>query len=529
MGEPIFSLAYTSVRANLIPRVVALWLERAASKSQVEIVLAVDEDDAESLKVAARLVSDWAANNTCGRVHVVINSGPKTCVSGWNTAAAATTGKVIICVADDFVPPKGWDTLLLGLQPADWLDKEHVVHTEDGYVHDIFVLSILTRVRYERYGYVFYPKYLSLFCDTEFGEVATRDGVVIQAMHLLFEHCHPDCHKRQRDTVDTVHASQERWNAGEQLFKFRRMLNFPVDDGPKAVQYTKKELQAEASKSDDFVAYMQVTRDDFCLAEVCIRLYEEGVRQIFWSEPDEYWSAEPIEAEFSRQLDAVAQELAVKVPDLVLRRKVFRVKEFRLPGASRIETETRVRNESLEWVRGYGYHHILVVDGDELWLKGTLPIIKQFALQGHGAISTHMVPSIGLPGYPVDQATDVAVVYIGSTHTFKCCRSPHIRQTIVKVSRIIHFTGTRRTMEETISKHRRGGHYDDPDYDFETWIKDVLPNIKPGFVYKWPNGLEGLHMYVKWQIWPRVRNWRPEELAEIPESLHPFLGPVVNV
>lgn len=517
MTEPTFSLAYTSARAAEIPRVVNLWLKRAQQRAQVEVVIAVDEGNAETLAAAKTVEAPG--------VKVVLNTGAKTCVAGWNTAAAATTGKVIICVADDFNPPPNWDTLLLGLKPDNWIDGEYVVHTEDGYVHDIFVLSILTRKRYERYGYVFYPKYLSLFCDTEFGAVAQRDGVVIEARHLLFEHQHPDCQKRQRDNTDLVHASKERWAAGEQLFNFRRILNFPLDDGPKAIVYTKKEEPAaKVESSDEYVAYMQVTRDDFCLAEVCIRLYEEGVRKIFWSQPDEYWSGEPIEPVFSSQLDEVAQDLKARVPDLVLVRKTFRVKSFRMPGASRIETETLVRNESLDWVRSQGYHHILIVDGDELWLPGTLSIIKKFVQEGHQALSMHMIPSIGLPGYPVDQATDVAVVYIGGNQSFKCCRSPHCRQVIIRLNQVIHFTGTRRTMEETITKHRRGGHYDDPDYDFETWIKDVLPHIKPGFVYKWPNGLEGLHMYKKWQIWPRVRNWRPEERAAIPVSLHSYLG-----
>lgn len=521
MAEPIFSLAYTTVRAAQISRVAELWLSRALNPSTVELVIAVDEGDTASYAAAnsvAERGGGWA------QVKVVVNTGVKTCVAGWNAAAAATTGKVIICVADDFLPPAQWDGLLLTLEPKGWIDGEYVVHTEDGYVHDIFVLSMLTRKRYERYGYVFYPKYQSLFCDTEFGAVAKRDAVVIEAMHLLFEHCHPDCHKRERDDIDMVHASKERWNTGEQLFTFRRMFNFPVDDGPKAVKFEKPAQAKQADPSDEYVVYMQVTRDDFCLAEVCIRLYEEGVRRFFWAEPDEYWSGESIEPLFATQLDEVAQDLKARVPDLLLERKKFHVKSFRLPGASRIETETRVRNDSLEWVRSHGYHHILIVDGDELWLRGTLDIIKQYVAQGHQAISVHMVPAIGLPSYPVDKATDVAVCYIGSDNTFKCCRSPHCPQTIVRVPRVVHFTGTRRTMQETIDKHRRGGHYDDPDYDFELWIKDVLPFIKPGFVYKWPNGIQGLHMYKKWQIWPAVREWRAEELAEMPASIHQYLG-----
>jgi hypothetical protein len=129
-----------------------------------------------------------------------------------------------------------------------------------------------------------------------------------------------------------------------------------------------------------------------------------------------------------------------------------------------------------------------------------------------------MIPVIGVPGYPVDAATDVAVVYVGQDVRFKVCRSPFIQQTVVFRPLIYHFTGTRKGMDETVKKHRRGGHYDDPDYDFEGWIKDKLPNIKPG--------MTDAHMYKPRQIWPRVRAWRLDELAQMPAAVRPFLGDV---
>ena len=524
--KPNFSLAYTSVRAQAIPNVVKLWNDRSKFKD-LEWVIAVDDGDAESA-AAAVACNQAVMDKECRSVTVVVNSGSKDCVTGWNLAASKTTGKVIICVSDDFLPPQDWDALLLALKPEGWTEQEKVVHVNDGYVFDILVLVILTRLRYERYGYVFYPKYQSMFCDTELGSVAYRDGAVIEAMHLMFEHQHPDCHKRVRDTHDLQHASQERWNSGQMLYEFRKKLNYPLDDGPKAAVAVTAAAAAAApapgAKTDEYVVYMQVTQDDFCLEEVCVRMVEEGVKTFFWSEPDEYWSGEPIEPQYLTQLFRVQGRLQDRLGERInIYRRTFHVKSYRLPGDSRIAVETRVRNDSLAWIREQGYHHILIVDGDELWTHGTLELVKKFVEQDNTAISIRMVPAIGLPSYPVEQATDVAVVYIG-LGDFKVCRSPHTRQTIIPLNRVIHFSGTRRTMEETISKHRRGGHYDDPDYDFETWLREVLPNICPDWNYVWPNGTKGYHMYKKWQIWPSVRHWRPEELAEIPVSLHAFLG-----
>jgi hypothetical protein len=363
--------------------------------------------------------------------------------------------------------------------------------------------------------------YLSHNCDTELGEVAYREGAVIEAPQLLFEHMHPDCGKRQRDQIDLLHASQERWNAGEMLFNFRKAANFPLDDGPKALVVFAPSVRGQNLKDSEYVAYMQVTGDDFCLEGVVLRLYAEGIRTVFWAQPDAYWSGEPVPE--SSDLTRISERLHEQYPDLNIIWKKFDVARYSLPGDSRIVVETRVRNDSLAWVRAEGYRHILVVDGDELWKPGTLEQIKAIVATGAVTIGTRMIPAIGLPSYPVEQATDVAVVYIGNGD-FKCCRTPQMPLTLIPLNLVIHFTGTRRTLEETIQKHRRSGHYDDPDYDFETWLREVLPNIKPGFAYTWPNGLRGVHMFLKWQIWPTVRHWYIEEMAQIPAGLHQYLG-----
>ena len=514
-NTPIFSLAYTTVRPKTLPEVIKLWNERSRHKTH-EWVVAVDDGDTASAQAGNDALREAVYSKSASSGRLVVNTGPKNCVAGWNCAAAATQGKVIICVSDDFLPPYNWDELLLGLKPQNWINEEHVIKVADGYVGDIFVLSILTRKRYDRFGYVFYPSYISMFCDTEFGEVATRDGVVIEANHLLFEHLHPDCGKRQRDESDLVHASKERWRAGEMLFNLRKSLNFPQDAGPKAV--STKETRTATNSSNKYVAYLQVTKDDICLFEVCQRLADEGVRDFAFCQPDRYWSGEPVLDSESAAISSVVQKLT----DLghTVHHKLFHVEQHQVPGDSRIEVETRVRNASLDWIRSLGYRHVLVVDGDELWVPGTLDIVKSYVDQGHQVITVGMIPVVGFPGYPVEGATDVAVVYVSHDVKFKCCRSPFIRQSRIPRPLIYHFTGTRRTLEETVLKHRRSGHYDDPEYGFEEWIQNTLPRIAPG--------LKGAHMYKPYQIWPSVRAWRPDELESMPQSVRPYLGTQIS-
>ena len=123
---PTFSLVYTSVRPLEIPRVVKLWNEKAVEPSKLEWVICTDEGDQLCLEAATSVAVSF--NN----VRVVTNTGLKNCTAGWNKAAAVSTGKIIIAVADDFVPPQKWNSLLLSLEPKTWPDEDRVIHVKIG-------------------------------------------------------------------------------------------------------------------------------------------------------------------------------------------------------------------------------------------------------------------------------------------------------------------------------------------------------------------------------------------------------------
>jgi len=495
----------------MIGPILATWVERCANKEAIEIILTVDGPDEGSKAVAADLATKMPMLRWFEQPE-----GPFNCVKGWNLAASKATGKVFVQVTDDMMPPQHWDEELLKLKPEGWIDGEFAVHVEDGYVHDLMVLAIITRKRYERFGYFFYPDYESMFCDTELTTVAYRDKVVINAKHLLFEHMHPDAQKRKRDKVDLVHASKERWVRGETLFNHRRERNFPIDVGPQADKTAKP-------VGYKFCVYTQATRDDFCLLEVGKRMMEEGVNDFFFSIPDEYWAGRPTPEENMSQVEQVAQQLRQLGANVRTMRHP--VRKYRWPGDSRITVETRVRNDALAEIRRAGFEHVLIVDGDELWKRGTLNYVRKVLDEWHPlSINCLMIPVVGLPGYPIDGATDVAVIYLNSKVPFKECRTPHGDQFRLQMPQVVHFTGTRKTMEETIQKHLDSGHYDDPEYDFDYWIKNVLPNIKPGYRHTFPDGQVGIHMFKRYQIWPSVRHWMPEEVTQLPQALHPYLG-----
>lgn len=492
----------------MIKPIIDQWRAKAVVPQQMEIILCIDGNDAESISLMNNEGKSYEVK------WVVQDRAPFNCVRGWNKAAEHALGKVLIAISDDFIPCPQWDYRLLTLQYPNWVEGEYAVHVNDGFVRDICTMPIMTRKRYDRFGYIFYPAYESMFCDTDLTERAKQDGVLLNALHLLFEHHHPNIKKRNMDAVDVDHASSARWSRGEMLFKFRQSRGFPIDMGPKASEFI--QIGQEATDfAKKYAVYIQATKDDFCLLDVCRRAIQEGCTNFFFCVPDEYWSGKVTPESDINELRDIANRLSRSGANVDF--KIFHVQDFRAEGRPRIEVETYLRNASLAHIQAAGFNHILIMDGDELWVPGLLQKLDQEVERTKPtSITCKMVPVVGLPGYAINNAKDTITVYIRGDNRFYNCRSPHGTGVSMEHYGVIHFTACRRTMDEIIEKHRQSGHYDDPDYDMEGWIQNILPNVRPG--------MKNVHMYKKWQIWPEARNWTAEELAYIPESLHQFLG-----
>jgi hypothetical protein len=206
---------------------VRQWLQTAADRSNFEVIITVDAGDTASFNAAVQ------AQRTLGDVPCTVavqESAPFNCVKGWNLAASLAKGKVLIAISDDFMPIKQWDARLLAVSDPGWIDRPSVVMVNDCYTSDLCTLSIITKARYDQLGYLFYPGYESMFCDTELTYHAIQDGILIRALHLAFVHHHPDNEMRNRDGVDLVHSSSARYASGGELFKCRKAVRFPKDN-----------------------------------------------------------------------------------------------------------------------------------------------------------------------------------------------------------------------------------------------------------------------------------------------------------
>jgi hypothetical protein len=176
------------------------WMEKAANQDAIEHIFAIDEDDEQSVQYL-----------TLWRHVIVMGAGGP--VRAWNKAAERSHGEVLVQLSDDWEPPMHWDKLIL--ERIGDTSKPAALQVSDGHrADDLMCMAILTRARYLDQRYLFHPDFFSMYSDNWFSECAHRDGVVIDARDLVFEHLHPVHGKGEMDEVYARSNDVRNYKAG---------------------------------------------------------------------------------------------------------------------------------------------------------------------------------------------------------------------------------------------------------------------------------------------------------------------------
>ena len=234
--KPTFSLLHPTARPDGWRNAFNTWRDRCDHPEMVEYILCVDKGrDTQKWQ----LLGDWwqGLYQAWGTFKFVVNEGRRCAVDAWNVAAEASTGHVLITVADDYFPPEHWDTELLkhvrhaNEEAGRTLEMAEFVLDVDNQDGSDWLLpfTFMSRAYYERLGCFFWPEYYGLGADNDFTERARMDGVVIDARNIKFSH-------PQLPADDPIYQWQHRAEAMEvykRVLGRRREENFPY--GPIAL------------------------------------------------------------------------------------------------------------------------------------------------------------------------------------------------------------------------------------------------------------------------------------------------------
>lgn len=297
--KPLFSIIHPSARPDKWREIYNAWMLNAATPSEVEYVLVVDPRWGFSM-------DPDAYKTELDNVRVVVNAKRRCYVDAVNEGAAEATGEVLIVIADDQYPCNAWDVELSGVpypKPHNIEDcrraakAPYVIEVATGttaeHERGIIVMPILSRARYEQQGNcVFYPGYESMFADNDFCEWARKDGVIVDARHLYFEHRHWLMKTREADAVDEVQNRPEAYALGHAMLQRRRASGFTPVSARRTIArcITGENFRGEWLDAHD---HLTATLYDLDFEIMRIRSYtsnvyhtREGVRRVIENAPE---------------------------------------------------------------------------------------------------------------------------------------------------------------------------------------------------------------------------------------------------
>jgi hypothetical protein len=138
----------------------------------------------------------------------LIQNSNRSAVDAINNAAKVATGDILMVVSDDTEPCPAWYEYIYHEANGR---KDWILKTQDGIQPYIITMPIMDRAYYNRTGYIYYPTFDHMFCDTYLTCVADITGRKITS-NLLFPHRNDSIKDDLRKRTDST------WKQGEDLF-----------------------------------------------------------------------------------------------------------------------------------------------------------------------------------------------------------------------------------------------------------------------------------------------------------------------
>jgi len=133
---------------------------------------------------------------------------------------------IVLLASDDMIPiKKGFDTIIKNKMSEVYPDTDGILWFNDGFQgNKLNTLSILGKKYYDRFGYIYYPEYLSAYCDNEFMEIGNMLNKQTYFDEIIIQHQHPDWGFGDTDYIHVLNSI----NGGHDntLYNNRKKNNF---------------------------------------------------------------------------------------------------------------------------------------------------------------------------------------------------------------------------------------------------------------------------------------------------------------
>jgi len=152
----------------------------------------------------------------------------KTKIEAVNADLSNVEFDILLLASDDMIPSvKGFDTIIKNKMREVYPDTDGILWFNDGFSGEkLNTLSIIGKKYYDRFGYIYYPEYKSVYCDNEFMEVGNFLKKQTYFSDVIIKHEHPDW---GYGTNDIIHqTNQLNLQHDFSVYNKRKLINFNI-------------------------------------------------------------------------------------------------------------------------------------------------------------------------------------------------------------------------------------------------------------------------------------------------------------
>jgi hypothetical protein len=184
---------------------------------RVHILVSLDADDPALRDYYAALAQPFTDNNRS----VLVDAFPGGKVKAINHGLAERRWDICILAQDDVVPCQDYDQIVRRLFAESPWGLDAVVQSPDGLrLDNLITMPIVGRAWFDRFGYLYHPDYVALWCDNEMTDEAERIGHIIR--HPVPIMRHHWIGERGGDAL--LLANEREYHADAATYKRRRLV-----------------------------------------------------------------------------------------------------------------------------------------------------------------------------------------------------------------------------------------------------------------------------------------------------------------
>ena len=210
----------TRARPDKFKEIFGKYVDLLSGKRKVKFIVSMDENDPSCNNHNIRTFLEQMKKRVDVEYHYGVSRNK---VDACNRDVPSDGWKVCVLVSDDMTPRiKGYDDVIMKDMETYFPDYDGSINYNCSRAYPaVMVLSIIGNPYYKRFGYIYHPEYVSLFCDEEQTVVARSLNKMIDLNKKVITH---DWHEIKDDLRK---HTEQFYQSDKVIFEARKAKGFP--------------------------------------------------------------------------------------------------------------------------------------------------------------------------------------------------------------------------------------------------------------------------------------------------------------